>query len=274
VKKELTIAGAITNILERDNQPLTPKAIYEVIAKESLYDFKTDNPIHIVRTQLRRRCVNLSFPSAVADKKFRLYDGGRYGLASIAPLIVTNTIVLPAQPVENEDSDLLSSVNEQYVLYLKAFKKQILGQLLRLTPIEFESFSKNLLQAYGLHDLTLTPRTNDGGIDGNGKWKFGTAELNVAFQCKRWKKNTIQRPEIQKFRGAVQGRYELGIFFTTAQFTTGAKEDSFQRGAVPIILIDGEAIVDIMIEKGFGIEREALPIFRSALDNIIIDEIA
>jgi restriction system protein len=51
----------------------------------------------------------------------------------------------------------------------------------------------------------------------------------------------------------------------------GAKEDSFQKGAVPIILIDGGAIVDIMIEKSFGVEQEILPIFRSALDNIIAD---
>jgi restriction system protein len=274
VKKELTITGAIVNVLERNNYPLTPKAIYEEILKKKLYNFKTNNPIHIVRTQLRRRCVNLNFSSAVANKKFRLYDGGRYGLSSISPLIEINTNTLPAQLVESEETDLLNLLSEQYALYLTAFKKQILRQLLRLTPLEFESFSKNLLHAYGLHALKLTPRTNDGGIDGNGKWRFGTAELNVAFQCKRWRKNAIQRPEIQKFRGAVQGKFELGIFFTTAQFTAGAKEDSFQKGAVPIILIDGEAIVDIMVEKGFGIEREALPIFRSAIDDVIIDETA
>ena len=70
--------------------------------------------------------------------------------------------------------------------------------------------------------------------------------MNVAFQCKRWTTANVGRPEIDKFRGAIQGEYEQGIFFTTANFASGAKEVSIKRGAVPIILIDGPSIVELM----------------------------
>lgn len=38
---------------------------------------------------------------------------------------------------------------------------------------------------------------------------------------------------------------------------------------LPIILIDGDMIVDFMIDKHFGIEYEELPIYINALDNVL-----
>lgn len=46
--------------------------------------------------------------------------------------------------------------------------------------------------------------------------------LNVAVQCKRWSKTTVGRTEIDKFRGAIQGDFEQGIFFTTSKFSQDA----------------------------------------------------
>ncbi len=43
---------------------------------------------------------------------------------------------------------------------------------------------------------------------------------------------------------------------------------SIKQGAVPVILIDGNMIVEFMIEKQFGIEHEDLPIYINALDKI------
>jgi restriction system protein len=94
----------------------------------------------------------------------------------------------------------------------------------------------------------------------------------VAFQCKRWNKNTVGRPEIDKFRGAIQGQYEQGLLFTTGSFAAGAEAVSFRPGAVPIILIDGPAIVDMMIEKQFGVQMESLPIYSYALDLALSDD--
>ncbi len=46
----------------------------------------------------------------------------------------------------------------------------------------------------------------------------------------------------------------------------------FQPGAVPIIMIDGEGIIDIMIEKRFGVQTESVPVYINALDLAVSDE--
>lgn len=146
---------------------------------------------------------------------------------------------------------VLPQVNlvEIYDEYEEDFKSQLLDRFHELTPRQFEEFSKKLLQVYGFTNLNVTDVGPDGGIDGYGRLKIGLATMNVAFQCKRWKGN-VGRKEIQQFRGVIQGNFEQGIFFTTSDFTSHAKEVSFQKGAVPIILMNGNSIVDIMIEKG------------------------
>jgi restriction system protein len=56
----------------------------------------------------------------------------------------------------------------------------------------------------------------------------------------------------------------MGIFFTTSSFTKEAKATSLKKGAVPVTLIDGETIVDIMLSRSFGVEKEELTIYASS----------
>jgi restriction system protein len=136
-----------------------------------------------------------------------------------------------------------------------------------LTPTQFEHFARNLLAIYGFVQVKVTQVGKDGGIDGHGLLKVGLARMEVAFQCKRWEGN-VPRPEIDKFRGAIQGGYEQGIFFTTSDFSSGAKEASIKKGAVPIILLNGDSIVDLMIEKEFGVQKKPLQIYDDQIESI------
>ena len=108
--------------------------------------------------------------------------------------------------------------------------------------------------------MKVTTISSDGGIDGFGKLRLGLASMNVAFQCKRWEGN-VGRPEVDKFRGAIQGEFEQGIFFATSDFSSQARDASLKKGAVPVILLNGESIVDLMIQKGIGVERVPLYLF-------------
>lgn len=76
---------------------------------------------------------------------------------------------------------------------------------------------------------------------------------------------TIQRPEIDRFRGAAQGSYEQGIFFTTSTFSKGAIDASIKSGAIPIVLLDGLAIVDLMIQRKIRVESTLMEIPAFAL---------
>jgi restriction system protein len=151
--------------------------------------------------------------------------------------------------------------------YAAQFKANLLDRLLDLSPVQFEHFAKKLLIAYGFISMEVTSVSHDGGIDGYGMLKVGVTTINVAFQCKRWQKS-VQRPEVDKFRGAIQGEFEQGIFFTTSDFTDGAKAVSLRKGAVPIILLDGESIVDLMLDKQFGVKRRPMELYLDEVDRL------
>jgi restriction system protein len=154
--------------------------------------------------------------------------------------------------------------------YVTQFKANLLERLIELTAEQFEHFAKKLLTAYGFVSMKVTSISRDGGIDGHGLLKVGLARMSVAFQCKKWL-NSVQRPEVDKFRGAIQGEFEQGIFFTTSEFTEGAKAASLKRGAVPIVLLDGESIVELMIEKQFGVQRQPLELFLDEIDRLFVE---
>lgn len=152
------------------------------------------------------------------------------------------------------EAEAPSTFLELYEEYEASFRAELLDKLHGLSPREFEHYARRLLVAYGFVDVRVTQTGADGGIDGYGKLRLGLATMNVAFQCKRWQGN-IGRPEVDKFRGAIQGEFEQGVFFTTSDFTSQARNASLKSGAVPVILLNGEGIVNLMIEKGLGVER-------------------
>jgi len=98
-------------------------------------------------------------------------------------------------------------------------------------------------------------QTGDGGIDGIIKEdKLG---LDIIYiQAKRWQ-NTIGRPEVQKFVGALQGqRARKGVFITTSTFTNDARQ---YAGNIEnkLILIDGIQLAQLMIENDVGVSTSA-----------------
>jgi restriction system protein len=98
-------------------------------------------------------------------------------------------------------------------------------------------------------------RSGDEGIDGIIKEdKLG---LDIIYiQAKRWE-NTVGRPEIQKFAGALQGqRARKGIFITTSNFTKDAL-DYVNNIESKIILIDGRQLAELMIEHNVGVSSVA-----------------
>jgi len=177
-----------------------------------------------------------------------------------------------AEPLQQKRTSTSASLVDLYEKYELQFRSKLLDKLFELTPTQFEHFGKHLLSVYGFVQMTVTQVSKDGGIDGHGLLKVGLANMSVAFQCKRWEGN-IPRPEVDKFRGAIQGSYEQGVFFTTSDFSTGAKGASIKKGAVPVILLNGESIVDMMIDKEFGVQKKPLQIYDDQIESIFGDDL-
>jgi restriction system protein len=78
----------------------------------------------------------------------------------------------------------------------------------------------------------------------------------IYIQAKKWE-NTVSRPEIQKFAGALQGfRAKKGIFITTSDFSKEAAEYATRIDS-KIVLIDGEQLWNLMIDFGIGVSTVA-----------------
>lgn len=94
-------------------------------------------------------------------------------------------------------------------------------------------------------------RSGDGGID--GIIKEDRLGLDIVYiQAKRWD-NTVGRPEIQKFAGALQGqRAKKGIFITASDFTRAAQEYVSLIDS-KIVLMDGDTLAQLMIDYNIGV---------------------
>lgn len=246
-----------------NGSPMTVQEIYDSIILNNLYSFKAAIPAAIVRSEIRKHCLDVNFETASKTKHFKLVETNKYYFLE-KPIKIDHKKQLNRKVSrKNLGVEAVKSAQRKHQ---KEFKESVIKLIKKINPIHFENFTKNLLEAYGFEDVEVTRFSRDGGIDGFGRMKVGLGVITVAFQCKRYSTKSVTTKEIQEFRGSIQGKCEQGLFFTTSQYTKNCEELMFQPGAVPIIMIDGQGIVDIMIEKKFGVEIQNVPIFINALD--------
>jgi len=94
-------------------------------------------------------------------------------------------------------------------------------------------------------------KAGDEGVD--GIIKEDRLGLDIIYiQAKKWD-NTVGRPEIQRFAGALQGqKARKGIFITTSDFSRDAREYTAHL-ELKIVLIDGDQLAQMMIDNDIGV---------------------
>lgn len=122
-----------------------------------------------------------------------------------------------------------------------------------LSPEGFEYFCQALLRELGMENVEVTGGSHDGGIDGLGFLRLNPLlRIKAAFQCKKTK-SALGRSVVGDFRNAVMGRAEKGIIFTTGWFSAEAQKEASREGVLPIELVDGDRLVELMQEHRFGL---------------------
>lgn len=136
-------------------------------------------------------------------------------------------------------------------------KSDLLQMVKDKSPSFFERLVVDLLVAMGYggsHQdaAQAIGKTNDGGIDGViSEDRLGLDKIYI--QAKRWK-DTVGRPHIQQFKGALADQVaKKGVFITTSSFSKEAIESARKSG---IVLIDGDKLTSLMIEFGLGVQIE------------------
>lgn len=174
--------------------------------------------------------------------------------------VTTQNTSIEIQNEKNETPlEILESAHKQY---LSALASQLMDEVMKLTPVEFERLVVKLLLKMGYGSGIegagmVTQASNDGGIDGIIKEdQLGFSHIYI--QAKQWAlEQIVGKPEIQKFVGALQGQQaQKGLFITTARFSSGAIQYANNLLGVKVVLVDGSALTKLMIKHSVGVSLE------------------
>ena len=140
----------------------------------------------------------------------------------------------------------------------EALATEVLDRVREQTWQFFEDLVLDVLRAMGYGgphgDSQRLGRSGDEGIDGVIREDPLGLDL-IYVQAKRWASN-VQRPDIQRFFGALHGQGATkGVFITTSDFSPQAKE--YADGVSPrVILVHGRQLAELMIDNGVGVTVE------------------
>ncbi|MAO14472.1 restriction endonuclease [Marinobacter vinifirmus] len=170
-----------------------------------------------------------------------------------------------SKPAPNKSEDEEESLEEAtpdeqlasaHQSLMASLADEVLDSIRQASPAFFEKLVVDLMISMGYGGSRreagqATQSTNDDGIDGIIKEdKLGLD--TIYLQAKRWS-NTVHRPEIDKFIGALtRQRARKGVFLTTSDFSAGAR-DAAAGLDMKVVLIDGRELAQLMIENNLGV---------------------
>jgi restriction system protein len=153
----------------------------------------------------------------------------------------------------------------------RALAADIVQRVRNLSPKFLEVVVLELLHAmgYGASESSIehVGGPGDEGVDGIiHQDTLGLQRIYV--QAKRYKaENSIGRPDIQKFVGALAGQgANGGVFITTSSFSADAKDYARKNLNARVVLIDGAEFGLLMVRHGIGVQK------RKSFSIVDIDE--
>lgn len=156
----------------------------------------------------------------------------------------------------DDDTTPEEEIEAVYQRLREGLAMELLETIKTCTPTFFEHLVLDLLVRMGYGGTRKDAGeaiggSGDGGID--GIIKEDRLGLDIVYiQAKKWE-NTVSRPEIQKFAGALQGqRARKGVFITTSNFSKAAREYVSLIDS-KIVLIDGDTLAQLMIDFDIGV---------------------
>jgi restriction system protein len=167
-----------------------------------------------------------------------------------------------AEPLEESTPGAASTVPDH--------RQELLATIKALPAPGFERLCQRLLRESGFQHVTVTGRSGDGGLDGNGVVEVNPfVSFRVLFQCKRYN-GSVTPAQVRDFRGAMAGRADKGLILTTGTFTADARREAVRDGVPPIELVDGEKLLDMFerLELGltqrvaYAIDRDFFEVFK------------
>lgn len=198
-----------------------------------------------VRDTLRRRLNNLLDRGLIEREsaKYTMTDDGLSYLERVLP-----------EPGPRKKIRKLAKEQEA------AVRKSLREHLLKMDPKAFEELVGRLLEEMNYQNVEVIGQSGDRGVDVVADIQLGVTSVREVVQAKRHK-GTIQRKELDALRGSLyQFNAFRGTIVATSRFAKGAVEAAFALGQPPITLIDGDRLIDLLIEHGIGVRTRAIKV--------------
>jgi restriction system protein len=181
-----------------------------------------------------------------AFEEFRAIDNSNSGTTESQTTEQQQQTLDPTERLEEAHQELQATLVDD-----------LLAQVKRQTPEFFEKLVVELMLAMGYGGWSekagqATQYTNDGGVDGViNEDPLGLD--TIYLQAKRYTENSVGRPDIQAFVGALEmKRARKGVFITTSRFSRDAIEyvNMIEKR---VVLIDGVQLAELMIRHNLGV---------------------
>lgn len=204
---------------------------------------------------LRRRLLNL-INRGLVEREGNTYTIAPAGIAYIggetAMRVNGNNGTQPRQTAP------IQPVSESIQAFNKTQREALRASLSQMHPYRFEQLVRDLLEAMGYDNVEVTRESGDYGVDVVATIEFGITTITEVVQVKRHQSN-IQRPILDQLRGALPYHKAIrGTIITLGGFSNGCLEAALFPGAAPIGLIDGEKLLDLLIEHEIGIHKRSV----------------
>lgn len=214
---------------------------------EFLHEYSNYGTASTIKDTLRRRILNL-IERGYIDRNGNVYSITQKGIEYAAPT---------TKQQHNPKQEMIQGIHS----YNTAAQEELLNLLGSMDPYAFEHIIRDLLEAMGYEDVIVTQQSGDKGVDVIAKVQFGITTITEAVQVKRYQSN-IQRPVIDQLRGSLVYHEAIrGTIITLGGFSSGAREAALFPNAAPITLIDGDKLLELLVEHEVGIRKRQVELY-------------
>jgi len=92
-------------------------------------------------------------------------------------------------------------------------------------------------------------------------WDSEPHSLSEQVTFTKRHERTIQRKDLDALRGSLYRFNAIrGTIIATAPFSKGTADATFATGAASITLIDGDKLIDLLIEHGIGVKKNKIEV--------------
>lgn len=216
-------------ILKDSSKPLSANEITELAFEQNLLETEGKTPEATMAAQIYSDIKNNSSTIFVKVGK------GKFTLRN---------------KIESVDSPELLIERQNEIV-----KKDLIEKLHEIDPYMFEFLIGDLLKQIGYENVEVTKRSGDGGVDVKANLTVGgLTNVKTVIQVKRYKPN-VDVKVIRELRGSAEVD-QRGLVITTSKFAKSAVDEAKAPNKMPVSLVDGDKLIELMFRYGVGVKKE------------------